>query len=149
MAAGLREEMIVSEIDADESDAARTHVNREAESDVGRVLRVVKDVWIGEIGAAVCAEVERDDILARESEIELREEIIGFGVRNEREAVIAKLIARIHDDEIVWLKLSADVVNADRNESLRLSQFIQRLPTTTHDDRRTSVNVMKVSQRLH
>ena len=134
MTACGRKEMIISEIDADEPDAARTHVNCEAQSDVGRILRVVKDVRIREIGAAVCAQVESDDILVRETEIELREEIIGFGVFNESEAVAGKLITRVNDDEIFWMELAANVVDADRNESVGLSQFIQRLPTTTHDD---------------
>ena len=95
------------------------------------------------------AKVESDYVIPREAEIKLREKIIGFRVLDECEAVAAELIARVDDDEIVGLKLAANIVDADRDELLGLGQFIQRLPTTTHDHRRTGVYVVKVSQSFH
>src|SRR5215217_4324702 len=149
MPAGGREEMIVSEIDADESYASCAHVNREAQSHVWRVLRVMQDVRIRKIGAAVRAEVEIYDILASEPEIELGKEIVCSGICDVAEPVNGKLIARINHDQIVRMKPSPYVVYADRDELFRLNEIVKRLPTATHDDGRTSVYVMKVSQRLH
>ena len=124
-------------------------MNCQAESDVRRVLRVMKDGRIREIGAFVGAEVKSDDIIASESEIELRKYVIRPRTFDVAEAITGELIPRINHDEIVRLKSTAHIVDADGDKSMRFRQFVQRLATATHDDRGTNVYVMKVGQRIH
>src|SRR6185369_870942 len=108
------------EVNADQADAFGAHVGRETESDVRRVLSVVENIWIGEIRTTMHAQVESDHVLARQAEIELREDVRSLGALDVVEAVTRKLVTRIHYDQVIGIEATTNVVDSDRDESRRI-----------------------------
>lgn len=143
MYAGSTKEMIVGEIDAEQTDAPRAHVNRETERYVRRVLRVVQHVRIGEVRAALRTKREFDDVTIRQSELELCEDKLRLRSLDIAKPIAGKLVAWIHHHEIVRLKLPPDVVHANRDEPLGMLELIQRMATPANDHRLALMNVRK------
>lgn len=109
---------MISEIYSNQADPARSHVNRQTQCDVRRILRVMKYVWIRELYPALLPQREPDNVLFREAEIELSENELRLRVLHITKAIARKLFSRIDHDEIIGLKLSTDVVYSDRDEAL-------------------------------
>src|SRR5271166_5285552 len=122
MRAGGSEEVAVGEVDADQADIRRAHVDREAQGDVGRDDAVVQHIGVGEVGAVFRAEYEAVDVGAR---------------------------WRIDDDEVVGLEQAPDIVDADGRETLWTLQGIQRRTAAADHDRSTAVQVPEGCQRKH
>lgn len=123
MRAGGSEEVAVGEVDADQADMRRAHVDREAQGDVGRDDAVVQHIGVREVGAVFRAECEADDVGVRHVEVgELREQVSGPRRPHEVEAVAFELRWRIDDDEVVGLKQAPDIVDADRDEAIDVLQ---------------------------
>src|SRR4051812_17015718 len=126
MASRRGEEVVVGKVDADQADAPRAHPGREADGDVGRVLRVVQNLPAAVVGTSVPAELEAHHRRTPPPEIELGEKRLRVRLLDVAEAVGAELGARVDDDQISWVEEAADVVDSDRNEALRVGELAQR-----------------------
>ena len=135
--------MIVSEIDSQQPNPTRAHVNRQAQRNVRRVLRVVQHVGIREIRAALLSQRESDDVVFPETKVELRKDEFRLRAFHITKAIAGKLVGRIHYHEIVGLKLPPNIVNADGDELLGMLELIQRLSTSTNKYGPTLMNVRK------
>src|SRR5215510_15877456 len=149
MPARLREEVMICKIHTDQPDATCSHVHRQAQRDVRRVLCVMKNVRLREVGASVRAEAELDDIFPSQTEIIWTEEIKGLRAFDIVKAVAGKLIARINDDQVMRVESTADIIDADGDESLGFRQLIKRLSATAYNDGGTLMYVSEVCQRIH
>ena len=135
MAAGGAEEVLLAEVDADQSDARCAKVARELHRDERRVVRIVQRVDVGTLDAAAPTEAKAHHARLRKLEVrQLREHRLRLRALDVQVALARELPALVDDDQVVGREAPPDVVDANRQPALGLLEQAQRFAATAHDD---------------
>src|SRR5262245_57544193 len=101
MRTGRAKEMMIGEVDAEEPDAASSHVHREAQCHIRRVPGVRQRFRIVQIHTAVSSELESNDWRFRtDAVLELREQGLCACLFHVLEAIATELGLGVEDDKI-------------------------------------------------
>ena len=140
--------MIVCKVNADQADSGRSHVRRERYGDVGGVS-IVREFIVDDLNRAdLSGYLEFDD---RDFTLALffgdvREECFCFAVFDVAESVAVVLVFVVDVEQVGWLEKSADVVDANRNESGGSFQKSTGFTQTAHNDSFICVFVLEVGE---
>ncbi len=146
MLAGIRKEVIVREIYADQTNPLCTHMDRQAHCQVRRIPCVVHARGVGKVDAAKLTKPDLYDVWMANRELQLSEQHLRLAVLNKAKAIAVELLFGVEDNKIVGLEHAPDVVYPDGDAPIRICDLAEGSATPAYENGLSRVEIPKLRQ---